>query len=158
MIDANMLRGINFFDGLTTSELSQLSKIFMIVKLKKGDKIFSRGDSAEDFYIVRSGKVYLSFQISILLADQEIVVDIVSAGNVFGWSSLVWPYKLTLSAYCDEDSELVQMRGKDLLALCAKKHRIGYIIMGNLARVIGSRMDRIQSLFKREIELNVPSF
>lgn len=158
MIDANMLRGINFFDGLTTSELSQLSKIFMIVKLKKGDKIFSRGDSAEDFYIVRSGKVYLSFQISILLADQEIVVDIVSAGNVFGWSSLVWPYKLTLSTYCDEDSELVQMRGKDLLALCAKKHRIGYIIMGNLARVIGSRMDRIQSLFKREIELNVPSF
>ena len=158
MIDANMLRGINFFDGLTTSELSQLSKIFMIVKLKKGDKIFSRGDSAEDFYIVRSGKVYLSFQISILLADQEIVVDIVSAGNVFGWSALVPPFKLTLSAYCDEDSELVQMRGKDLLALCAKKHRIGYIIMGNLARVIGSRMDRIQSLFKREIELNVPSF
>lgn len=158
MIDANMLRGINFFDGLTASELSQISKIIEIVKFKKGDKIFSRGDSAEDFYIIRSGKVHLNFQISILLADQEIVVDIIRAGDLFGWSALVGPYKLTLSAYCNEDCELIQIRGKDVLSLCAKKHHMGYILMGNLVKVIGRRMDRIQGLLKKEIELNVPSF
>lgn len=153
-----MLRGINFFDGLTASELSQISKIIEIVKFKKGDKIFSRGDSAEDFYIIRSGKVHLNFQISILLADQEIVVDIIRAGDLFGWSALVGPYKLTLSAYCNEDCELIQIRGKDVLSLCAKKHHMGYILMGNLVKVIGRRMDRIQGLLKKEIELNVPSF
>ena len=158
MIDSNILRGIIFFDGLTATELMQISKIFKIVKLKKGDKIFSRGDSAKDFYIVRSGKVHLCFQISILLADEEIVVDIKSVGDVFGWSALVEPHELTLSAYCDEDCELIQMRGKDVLSLCAKNHHMGYILMGNLAKVISSRLDRIQGLFEKEIELNAPSF
>ena len=158
MIDSNILRGIIFFDGLTATELMQISKIFKIVKLKKGDKIFSRGDSAKDFYIVRSGKVHLCFQISILLADEEIVVDIKSVGDVFGWSALVEPHELTLSAYCDEGCELIQMRGKDVLSLCAKNHHMGYILMGNLAKVISSRMDRIQGLFEKEIELSAPSF
>ena len=158
MIDSNMLRGIIFFDGLTATELMQISKIFKIVKLKKGNKIFSRGDSAKDFYIVRSGKVHLCFRISILLADEEIVVDIKRVGDVFGWSALVEPHELTLSAYCDEDCELIQMRGKDVLSLCAKNHHMGYILMGNLAKVISSRMDRIQGLFEKEIELSAPSF
>ena len=158
MIDSNMLRGIIFFDGLTATELMQISKIFKIVKLKKGGKIFSRGDSAKDFYIVRSGKVHLCFRISILLADEEIVVDIKRVGDVFGWSALVEPHELTLSAYCDEDCELIQMRGKDVLSLCAKNHHMGYILMGNLAKVISSRMDRIQGLFEKEIELSAPSF
>ncbi|MBI4547150.1 MAG: Crp/Fnr family transcriptional regulator [Ignavibacteriae bacterium] len=159
MIDAKMLCEINFFAGLTPKELRQLSTIIKIVKLKKNEKIFSRGDSAEDFYIVGSGKVHLSFQISVLHADEEIGVDIIGAGGVFGWSALVRPHqKLTLSAYCDEDSELMQMRGEDVLSVCAKKHHLGYILMGNLAKVIGSRMNRIQGLLVREIELNVPSF
>lgn len=72
---------------------------------------------------------------------------------------LVRPHqKLTLSAYCDEDSGLLQMRGEDVLSLCAKKHHLGYILMGNFAKGIGSRMNRIQGLLVREIELNVPSF
>ena len=157
MIDANVLRGINFFDGLTASELSQISKYVGIVKLKKGDNIFTRGDNAEDFYIVRSGKVHLSFPISILNAVQDIVVDTIMTGDFFGWSALVGHYKLTLSAYCDEDCELIQIRGNDVLSLCAKEHHMGFILMGNLVKVIGGRMDRIQGLFKKEIELNVPS-
>jgi CRP-like cAMP-binding protein len=158
MIDASMLRDIDFFAGLTAGELKQISTIIRTVKLNKGEKVFGKGDSAEDFYIVRSGKVHLSFQISILQAAGEVVVDIIGAGNVFGWSALVRPHhKLTLSAYCDGDCELMQMRGEDVLSFCAKKHHVGYMLMRNLAKVIGSRMDRIQGLFEKEIELNVPS-
>ena len=158
MMDANMLGGIHFFSGLTANDLGQISKTCKIVTYKKGAKIFGRGDSAENFYIVRSGKVHLSFQISILLADEEIVVEKISPGDILGWSALVEPHRFTLSAYCDGDSELIQVGGKHVLSLCAKKRHVGYILMRNLAKVLGSRMDRLQCLFEKEIELNVPSF
>ena len=158
MVDTHMLGGINFFSGLTARELRQISELCTIVKLKKGVTIFKRGESAEQFYIVRSGKVHLSVPISILLASTEIVVDVVIPGNVFGWSTLVEPYQFTLSAYCDEESELIQVRGKELLSFCARKHHVGHVLMGNLVKVIGSRMDRMQGLLEKEIAFNVPSF
>jgi hypothetical protein len=34
---------------------------------------------------------------------------------------------------------------------------MGYILMSDLAKVIGGRMDRIQHMLEKEIELNVPS-
>lgn len=158
MIDADMIRGIDIFDGLTASELRYISELCRIVKLKKGAKILSRGDSAKDFYVIKSGKVNLCLQVPVLLANKEIVVDIKTGGDALGWSALVEPYKSTLSAYCDEDCELIQMRGKEILSLCANKHHLGYILFGNLAKIISSRMDRIQGLLVNEIRLNVPSF
>ena len=158
MIDTHVLGGINFFSGLTAGELRQISELCTIVKFKKGVTIFKRGESAEQFYIVRSGKVHLSVPISILLASKELVVDVVVPGNVFGWSTFVEPYQFTLSAYCDEESEIIEMRGKELLSFCARKHHVGHVLMGNLAKVIGSRMDRMQGLLEKEIAFNVPSF
>ena len=158
MMDVNMLGRIHFFNGLTAGDLKQILEIGKKITLKKRTKILTRGDRAEHFYIVVSGKVHLSFQISILLADEEIVVDLISPGDIFGWSALVEPHRLTLSAYCDEDSELIQIEGEDMVSMCVRRPRMGYILMRNLAKVIGSRMDRIQYLFEKEIELNVPSF
>ena len=136
MIDADMLRGIDIFDGLTAGELKYISEICRIVKLKRGARILTRGDIAKDLYVVKSGKVNLCLQVPVLLADKEIVVDIKSVGDVFGWSALVEPHELTLSAYCDEGCELIQMRGKEILSLCANKHHLGYILFGNLAKII----------------------
>lgn len=158
MTDATMLGGIHFFSGLTANDLGQISKICKIVTHKKGDKIFSKGDRAEHFYVVRSGKVHLAFQISILLADEEIVVDKISPGDIFGWSALVEPHRFTLSAHCGEDSELIQIEGKHMISMCAKRPHVGHILMRNLVKVIAGRMDRIQRLFEKEIEYNVPSF
>ncbi len=157
-MDANKLGDIHFFNGLTAGDVRHISEISRNVTLKKGAKIFSRGDSAENLYIVHSGKVHLSFQISILLAHVEIAVDMINAGDVFGWSALVEPHRFTLSAYCDGDGELIEIGGKHMISMCAKRPHVGYILMRNLAKVIGSRMDRIQNLLEKEIELNVPSF
>jgi CRP-like cAMP-binding protein len=157
MVDAKVLSGISLFDGLSASELRKLARICQPVRFKKGDKIFSRGGNAEDLYIVKTGMVNLCFRISILLADEDIVVDVKTKGDTFGWSALVEPYKLTLSAYCNEDCELIQMKGEQVLSLCRKQHHMGFIFMANLAKVIASRMERIQILCEKEIELNAPS-
>jgi CRP-like cAMP-binding protein len=158
MIDVNLLNGIKFLDSLNKNELEKVAEFCHLAEFKKGSKIFNRGDHAESLYIIRSGKVDLCLQISILLETQEIVVDTKQEGDFFGWSSLIYPYKLTLSANCNDDCELIRMDGKNVLSLCHKENHIGFIIMRNLAKVIGSRLDRMQFICEQEIELNVPTF
>ena len=157
-MDVTMLGHIPFFGGLTAGDLRQISEISRMVTLEKGARIFSRGDSAKNLYAVRSGKVHLRSRVSILLADEEVVVEKISPGDIFGWSALIEPHRFTLSAYCDQDSELIRIGGKHVISMCAKRPHVGYILMRNLARIIGSRLDRIQYMFEKEIELNVPSF
>ncbi|MGB2959966.1 MAG: Crp/Fnr family transcriptional regulator [Bacteroidota bacterium] len=158
MIDAKSLTGIGFLDGLSASDREKLAAICQIVTFKKGDKIFSRGDRGENFYIVKKGKVNLCFRISVLLADEDVVVDEKEEGDTLGWSALVGPHKLTLSAYCSVDCELIRMEGAQVLSLCGEEHHMGFVLMTNLAKVIASRMDRFQFLFEKEVERNVPSF
>lgn len=154
MNNKNTLLGIAFFDGLTGNELQEITNMCKSVKFKRGDRVFSRGDGAKYFYIVRSGTVELTLPVNILLAEKEIVVDVKRPGDVFGWSALIEFSKMTLSAHCSEDCELIQMRGSDVLSFCAKKHHVGYTLMGNIAKVISNRMERIQDLFQKEIEIN----
>ena len=158
MIDAEMLNEIKFFEGLNTSELEQIAKLCLIVEFKKGNKIFSRGNKAENFYIIKEGKVKLCFQVNILLEEKEISADTKKVGDVFGWSALSEPYKLTLSANCDEDCKLIQMRGEEILSLCRKENHIGFVIMQNLAKVVSRRLAQMQFICEKEIEMNVPSF
>ncbi len=158
LIDAAALRDVRIFEGLEINELMQIAKLCRIVECKKGDKILSRGNNAENLYIIRRGKVSLCFHVSILLAETEIVIDRKQAGDVVGWSALIEPYKLTLSGYCDEDCELLQLRGRDVLSLCRKNNHIGFILMSNLGKVVSSRLDQMQFLCEREIQRSVPSF
>ena len=158
MVATEELKGIQFFAGLDIFELEQIARLCEKVQFLNGDKILNRSEQAEFFYIVTKGKVNLCFNVSILSVDREIVVDTKHAGDVFGWSALMEPYMLTLSAYCDEDCELIRMPGRDVLSLCQEQNHIGFILMRNLGKIVGSRLAKIQFICEREIELNVPSF
>lgn len=157
MINVNLLNGVKFLDSLNKNELEKVAEFCHLAEFKKGSKIFNRGDHAESLYIIRSGKVDLCLQISILLETREIVLDTKQEGDFFGWSSLIDPYRFTLSANCDDDCVLIQMDGKNTLSLCHKENHIGFIFMENLAKVIGDRLDKMQYICEREIELNIPS-
>ena len=157
MIDVNILNGIKLFNGLNKNELEKIAEFCHLVEFNKGTEILKRGDRAESLYIIKSGKVDLCFQISVLLEAQEIVVDTKQEGDSFGWSALIDPYKLTLSANGRDDCELIRMDGKNVLSLCHKENHIGFILMSNLAKIIGDRLDKMQYICEKEIELNVPS-
>lgn len=157
MINVSLLNGMKFLDGLDKNELEKVAEFCQLAEFKKGSKIFNRGDHAESLYIIRRGKVDLCLQISILLETREIVLDTKQEGDFFGWSSLIDPYKFTLSAKCNDDCELIRIDGKNILSLCHKENHIGFIFMRNLAKVIGGRLDRMQFICEQEIGLNVPT-
>jgi NADP-reducing hydrogenase subunit HndB len=67
--------------------------------------------------------------------------------KAFGWSSLVAPYKYSLSAYCSTQTcEVVKIERQRLTKLFSEDNRLGYLVLSNMARVIGKRFQKLEKL------------
>lgn len=146
------LKKFDIFSGMDENDLQKIAGICVVEKLPKGVQVFKTGDPAEYLFMVNKGKIELRFNISYHNMSTEISLDEVFEGNTFGWSALTHPFRYTLSAFTAEDSELVQIKESDIKKICQENNRLGYILMNNIAKIIGQRFSAIQGILIQEIQ------
>ncbi len=126
--------------GLTDADLARIAslpssreEVYLV-----GETIFEEGGVAVNMYLLDEGKINLTMEAA--------VVETVTKGSVLGWSALVAPHILTVSAVCVERCRVVIIKGKELTNLMDNEPSIGYEIMRGLVRVISSRLRNTQRL------------
>ena len=77
----------------------------------------------------------------------QVPVDTITKGDIFGWSSLVTPHSLTMSAICVKPSSVLIVDGAELIGLMDDNYSLGYEIMKGLVRVIGARLRDLRVRF-----------
>ena len=107
-----------------------------------GEFVFRENAVAKDFYILEEGEINLVVAVHKgRMGEPALVrVDTITRGDVFGWSSLVTPHSLVLSAICTRPSIVVAVEGAELGELLDRNHSLGYEVMKGLVRVIGVRL------------------
>ncbi len=152
MISSEILKGFNLFQGLSEKQLEEISKLCREKTYDEGSVIFTIGGFATDVYLLKTGKI--DIQIEFKIYDYEILATIytVSKGEIFGWSALVPPHRLTASARCKEKAEVIMMNGKDLMDFLEKNRDIGYLVMKNLNSIISSRLSSTTIALRHEIQ------
>jgi len=140
------------FEGLTAEELDAVGQHCEITTAKKGELIFKAGDPAHSLFLVRSGRTEVRFKVVYYAATVEISLDTIGAGEVCGWSAMIPPYSYTLTAYALDDAEFVQIKHTDLLDCCEGNTRLGYIVMKNIARIIGERYESARRILVGEVQ------
>jgi CRP-like cAMP-binding protein len=136
---------VEVFKGLDPNQLKVLKPCCQVILFKQGDKIFSEDDDAFFLWAVVDGQVDLRFDLPGRESAGETTISTVLPGKVFGWSSLVPPNIYRLSAYCTSpDVEALQINRDCLKKLFRKDPLIGYVIMSNVAIVIGTRFQQLQ--------------
>lgn len=139
-----VLRRCEVFVGLDDSDLKKLAGLSSWRKdtYSVGEFIFHENAVAKDFYILEDGELNLVVALHKKGATglTQVRVDIITTGDIFGWSSLVAPYYLTLSAICIKPSTVVAVDGIELRDFFDHNHSIGYEVMKGLVRVIGARL------------------
>ena len=148
----HLLKKFNLFEGTGEKDLQEIAEICRLQQFKKGACVFKAGDPAESLFMVNKGKIELRFKVSYHNVSTEIALDRLSEGEAFGWSALTHPFRYTLSAFATEDSELVQMRESDIKRICEDNYHLGYILMQNIAKIIGQRFSTIQAVLIQEIQ------
>ena len=152
MVSTDILKSISLFSGLTQTELAGIAKLCRERTYESGSVIFTIGGSATDVYLLETGKV--DIQIEFKIYDYEILTTVytVGKGEIFGWSALVPPHRLTASARCEGKADVMMINGKELMEYLEKDRRIGYVVMKNLSALVSSRLASTTIALRHEIQ------
>ena len=110
-----------------------------------GAYIFKEGEEANEFYLIRSGRVALE-----IFAPQRkpIVIETLAEGDILGWSWLLPPYQWKFHAHAVVDTRAIALDGKCLRTKCEQNHDLGYELLKRFAQIMERRLEatRLQLL------------
>jgi len=133
-----------FLQGLEPQYLGLIVGCASNVRFNSGQFLFREGEEANQFYMVREGKVAL--QIS--TARQPIIIQTVDKGDVLGWSWLVPPYRWRFDARALELTCAIALDGRCLRRKSEEDHNFGYELLRRFSTIIMERLEatRLQLL------------
>ncbi len=127
-----------FFAGLEPAYMKLLVGCASNRRFKAGSYILKEGSQANEFYLIRAGKVALEISAP---QRQPIVVETLDEGDIMGWSWLLPPYVWRFNAHASEDTAAIALDGKCLRTKCEKNHDLGYELLKRFANVIAQRLE-----------------
>lgn len=127
-----------FLKGLPPALLAELVGCAANVRFDPGTFVFRQGQEANNFYILRDGKVAVE-----VFAPQRgaITIDTLGAGEVLGWSWLIPPYHWHFDARALESTRAIALDGRCMRTKCESDHELGYELMKRFAQIIEQRLD-----------------
>jgi CRP-like cAMP-binding protein len=134
-----------FFTDLESYYTTLLVSCASNARFETGNYILREGDEANEFYLIRQGRVALEVSPP---NRKPIVVDTVGEGEILGWSWLLPPYQWKFHARAMEAVRAIALDGKCLRTKCEQNHDLGYELLKRFAQIIDRRLDatRIQLL------------
>jgi CRP-like cAMP-binding protein len=132
-----ILEGHSFFEGLSPEHLDLLVSCASNVRFEAGSYIFRQGEEANQFYLLRHGRVAVE-----VFAPQcpPIVVETLDADDILGWSWLVAPYYWRFDARAVELTRAIALDGKCLRRKCEENHELGYVLLKRFVPIIEHRL------------------
>jgi CRP/FNR family cyclic AMP-dependent transcriptional regulator len=151
MIPYRLLQGFSLFEGLSEDELKIIADQGREEDYDEGEVIFEERTEARHVFLLAEGRVALRFRLPLKPLTRETTIDTVSKGEVFAWSALVKPHRLTATAICSERAKCLVFEGEDLHRIFQENNHIGYVVIENLAAVIAGRLRDVRLQLIREI-------
>jgi CRP/FNR family cyclic AMP-dependent transcriptional regulator len=139
MVSIEDINAMYLLERLSNGLKEQLSPITEIRCYKEREVIFEEGDRAENFYILKKGKVLLEVEVS-----KSIIISLgsIKSGYSFGWSSLIPGSAHTSYAVCAEPCDVMLIPGKQFLGMLDEDHPSGYRFMTEVMKILKNRLDR----------------
>lgn len=104
----------------------------------RDELLFSEGDKAECFYVLGEGSIHLS-----MMGRDALCFVVNRPGEVFGWSSLVAPYKYRANARCTDQCRLLQIPCNAIEKVTQTHPEDGITIFRNLAGILTGKLGQV---------------
>ena len=122
-----------FFKGLEEPYLQLLVGCASNVRFNAGDVVFREGEQANQFYLIRQGKVAVEM---FAPSRGPIILQTLGEGEVLGWSWLVAPYRWRFDGRAVELTRAIALDGECLRGKCEEDHNLGYELMKRVSLVM----------------------
>ena len=107
------------------------------VRFKQGDYLLRDGDPADEFYLIREGRVALEINIP---GKPGLTFQTLDPGDLVGVSWLVPPYRWVHDARAVEEVRAIGLNARCLRGKCNEDHDLGYEMMNLFVPVLIQRL------------------
>jgi CRP/FNR family cyclic AMP-dependent transcriptional regulator len=146
--NVDVLAEVPMFQLLDEQEKGSLAELLESRHFDRGETIFSFGDTGEEMYIMRSGKVEVFVETT---EGDKIVLGEFEAGDVFGEISMLDGGPRTASAIVIDDAELLALSRDHLLDLLRRHPHAGV----DMLTVMGRRLRATDELLRTHVTRNL---
>lgn len=160
MSNNSVLSIFPFFSGISRDRLAEIETFSIVQNHEKGAVVFQRNETARNLYGLIKGDIDLSilFKEEIITKDikyeehistnvekfeKPIIIEKVKNHDIFGWSALVEPEKMTATARCASDCEIVLIPASALKQIFNNDSELGYLLCSRLNSIIAQRLNSI---------------
>ncbi|HVB74880.1 MAG TPA: cyclic nucleotide-binding domain-containing protein [Ktedonobacteraceae bacterium] len=137
----SLLAAHPLFQELEPKHLHMLAKGAIEDRFEAQEYLFSEGDKANKWYVIRKGNVALETGTP---PDGPITVETLEAGNVLGWSWLLPPYRWAYSARVIAPTQVIVLDGTSLREQCEEDHDFGYELAKRVAQGVVQRLEALR--------------
>jgi CRP-like cAMP-binding protein len=134
---SDLLRAHPFFTELDKQTLDLLAGCAVNKHAHSDALIFRAGEAADQFFVVRHGRVALELSAP---GTPSAVLDTVDTGEVVGWSWLVPPYRWYCDARAVDPTDLIAFDAECLRTKCRADPALGYELMQRVTQVMYKRL------------------
>jgi CRP/FNR family cyclic AMP-dependent transcriptional regulator len=122
--------------GISPHHVRLLADCAMRAQFTAGYVIFRKGETANRFYLIESGKVALESS----AGDQVVTIGEVGAGDLLGWSWIFPPYLWHFDARAVEPTTAIFLYGTILREYCEADPALGYELFKRMSEVMMRRL------------------
>jgi len=143
-----IVREHTFFAGMKQDYTDVVTGCAKNVRFEPGDYLFHEGETADQLYLVRSGRVALEIDTD----EGPVTIQTVGESDIVGASWLVPPYRRGLSAKALELTRAIALDAACLRGKCEDNHDLGYEMMKRFMPILIQRLRaaRMQILADRK--------
>lgn len=141
--------------GLSPEQTEQVLALGSRITVPCGGTLFRLGDPADCLYLTERGRIRLTLPMQVRGREEEILVEENTPGETVGWSSMIPPYRFTLTATAPMDTEVIALPRVALQSCFESSPALGLKIVTNLAVVVGHRLQLVQAMWLREMQRTV---
>ena len=137
------------FKGLASDDVQELSRQAMRKKMKKGETLFFQGDSANEVFLIKGGRIKLT---KVLENGTELMLDLRKGGDFVGENMFSEEGEYPVSAVCLEDTLTCGFTRSQFEDLVLKHPTVGLQVIKTLSERISWLTTRVGNLAVTNIE------
>jgi CRP-like cAMP-binding protein len=142
----SILKGHALFSNFSIEEVNQISGFSEKKRYRKHEVVFSYAEKANYVFVLLEGSVLLHLPAK--PEEFRIVISKVTAGDLFGLSSLLGSEHYILEAQCADLADILVIDAKKFRSLLEKDPTAGFIIMNEVASTYFNRYIEILNRFQ----------
>jgi hypothetical protein len=130
----DLLRGLPVFEGLGDGELGKMGWLFAQRLYRANDRIFAKGESGDEVYVVMRG------QVDIRAEEEGKLLATIAMGGIFGEQAFLEGAPRTALAAAVHPSILLVVQRAAFNALAQNEPQLGMVVMRNIARELSHKL------------------